>query len=124
MSLTGTALYRTDALPQRYFHGASVLFPASAELLAGASEAVEASVALFNDAIAAPLDRYPAASEAGAVIVAVDAGAIPVGCAATVAVSVRGSVDLARADALDDMGERRAAHELILQSLRLRHGFA
>jgi hypothetical protein len=36
----------------------------------------------------------------------------------------RGSVDLARADALDDMGERRAAHELILQSLRLRHGFA
>ena len=123
MSLTGTALYRTDALPQRYFHGASVLFPASAELLAGASEAVEASVALFNDAIAAPLDPY-LASEAGAVPLAVDPSAVPVGCAATIAVSVRGSVDLARADALDDMGERRAAHELILQSLRLRHGFA
>jgi hypothetical protein len=50
-----------EALSQRYFHGASVLFPASAELLAVASEAVEASVALFNDAIAGPLDRYPGA---------------------------------------------------------------
>jgi hypothetical protein len=39
-------------------------------------------------------------------------------------VSVRGSVDLAKADALDDMGERRAAHELILQTLRLPPGFA
>jgi len=113
-----------EALSQRYFHGASVLFPASAELLAVAGEAVEESVALFNDAIAGPLDRYPAASEAGTVTVAVDPSAIPVGCAATIAVSVRGSVDLARADALDDMGERRAAHELILQSLRLPPGFA
>ena len=122
--MTGTALYRTDALPQRYFHGASVLFPASAELLAVASEAVEEGVALFIDAIAAPLDRYPAASEAGVVTVAVDPSAIPVGCAATIAVSVRGSVDLAKADALDDMGERHAAHELILQSLRPPPGFA
>ena len=79
---------------------------------------------MSEPAIAAPLDRYPAASGAGTAAVAVDAGAIPAGCAATVAMSVRGSVDLARADALDDMGERRAAHELILQSLRLRHGFA
>jgi hypothetical protein len=78
----------------------------------------------FNDAIAAPLDRYPAESGASAVTVAVDASAVPAGCAATVAVSVRGSVDLAKADALDDMGERRAAHELILQSLRLPLGSA
>jgi hypothetical protein len=113
-----------EALSQRYFHGAPVLSPASAELLAVASEAVEESVALFNDAIAAPPDRYPAESEAGAVTVAVDPSAIPAGCAATIAVSVRGSVDLAKADALDDMGERRAAHELILQSLRLPPGFA
>jgi len=112
-----------EALSQRYFHGASVLFPGSAELLALANEAVEASVALFNDAIAAPFDRYPA-SEAGAVPLAVDPSTVPVGCAATIAVSVRGSVDLARADALDDMGERRAAHELILQSLRPPPGFA
>jgi hypothetical protein len=107
-----------EALSQRYRPGASVLFPASAELLAVASDAVEESVALFNDAIAAPLDRYPAASEAGTVTVAVDPGAIPAGCAATVAVSVRGSVALAKADALDDMGERRGAHELIQQTLR------
>jgi hypothetical protein len=107
-----------EALSQRYFHGASVLFPASAELLAVASEAVEQAVTIFNDAIAAPLDRYPAASGAGTAIVAVDPSAIPSGCAATIAVSVRGSVDLAKADALDDMGERRAAHELILQTLR------
>jgi hypothetical protein len=38
--------------------------------------------------------------------------------------SVRGSVDLAKADALDDMGERRAAHELILQTLRSPPGSA
>ena len=37
-----------EALSQRYFHGAPVLFPASVELLAVASEAVEASVALFK----------------------------------------------------------------------------
>ena len=113
-----------EALSQRYFHGASVLFPASAELLAVASEAVEEGVALFIDAIAAPLDRYPAETEAGAVPVAVDTGAIPSGCAATIAMSVRGSVDLAKADALDDMGERRAAHELILQTLRSPPGSA
>ncbi|HEY8819963.1 MAG TPA: hypothetical protein VIM45_01345 [Dehalococcoidia bacterium] len=33
-------------------------------------------------------------------------------------------LDLAKADALDDMGERHAAHELILQSLRPPPGFA
>ena len=37
-----------EALSRRYFHGAPVLFPASVELLAVASEAVEASVALFK----------------------------------------------------------------------------
>lgn len=106
-----------DQLGQRYFGGHQVLYPASAHELGSVTKRTEEIIAIFNEG----LQSRPAtqsASESAVGSLAIDLAAVRVQQEATVRVVIDGIVNRAKAAALDAVGERRAAHELIARQLQ------
>jgi hypothetical protein len=106
-----------DTLSQRWFAGHGVLYPASALGLTQLIKHVETLVTLFNEqqiALTADASREEATERQALMI---DLAAVHAGQQAAIAVTLTGILELAKAAALDDVGERRAAHELVARQL-------
>lgn len=107
----------TDTLSLRYFAGHGVLYPASAQLLAQLIKQAETVVTLFNEhqtTLVADSSKKEAAERKALLI---DLAELQEKQEAASAVTLTGMVELAKAAALDDVGERRAAHDLVARQL-------
>jgi len=88
-------------ISQRYFDGEEVLFPDLVRSLAELIKYTEELVAMFNDEVAVKHDDT------------MDIEALRQGAGKVVSQQISYLVDMARADALDAMGEDRAATEIV-----------
>ena len=94
-------------ISQRYFDGEEVLFPNLVRSLADLIKYTEELVVMFNDEVAGkPEDRM-------------DLEALRPWDAKTVMQQISDLVNMAKADALDAVGEHQAATELIQRSLEI-----
>jgi hypothetical protein len=107
-----------DLINQRYFDGQQILFPAVAEGLHQLLALAEKTVGIYNDALAGDIERlerplYETGGGKGESPLTIDVAVLIGNVQEAVREQVRYMVDMAKADALDLLGETRQAFELV-----------
>ena len=107
-----------DTISQRYFDGQQILFPAVAEGFDQLLDLVEKTVAIYNGALAGDIERLEELSkEPGdgqrASPLTIDLAGLIESVQGTCREQVTYMVDMAKAEALDLLGENRQALELV-----------
>ena len=103
-----------DSINQRYFDGQQILFSDSEEGLDQLLALVEKTVDIYNDALAGDIERLEKLSEGqdGSPLM-IDRARLVEAAREAVMDQVAYMVDMAKADALDMLGETRLALELV-----------